>query len=231
MAIFLRAQGIPARIVEGYLPGTRAAGPGADPRRLAPPVGRGLLPGLRLGHVRSDRRRVGPTAAAARPGRGGTPPLPSAAFAIPSCRDPRDQEPNDIGRGAEDAGSAHRPFIAIAILLAVIVGALAFVAWQRGPRGGTTADHAYRTVTRLASRFGFGPRPNQTVYEYSGALGEVLPIARPELEMVARAKVETAYGRFRLEDDRIQALRAAERKLRLNLLRLAFRRRERRRRR
>src|SRR5207344_2219932 len=87
------------------------------------------------------------------------------------------------------------PLIAVAALLAVIVAALAFVAWQRGPRNGTTADHAYRTVTRLASRFGYGPRPTQTVYEFSGSLGEVLPIARPQLEMVAHAKVETSYGR------------------------------------
>ena len=86
------------------------------------------------------------------------------------------------------------------VLLLVIVGGLAFVAWQRGPRGGTTADDAYGTVTRLASRFGFGPRPTQTVYEYAGTLGEVLPTARPELETVARAKVETAYGQGILGD-------------------------------
>ena len=56
----------------------------------------------------------------------------------------------------------------------------------------------------------------------------MLPIARPELEMVARAKVETSYGRGVLGEDRLRALRDAERRLKLNLLRLAFRRRERR---
>ena len=126
--------------------------------------------------------------------------------------------------------AAAGPFIAMAVLLAVIVIALGFVAWQRGPRRGTTADQAYRTVTRIASRFGFAPRPTQTVYEYAGALGEVLPNARPELETVARAKVETAYGRTMLESERLQALREAERRLRVSLLSLAFRRRERRRR-
>ncbi len=58
----------------------------------------------------------------------------------------------------------------------------------------------------------------------------MLPNARPELETVARAKVETAYGRTVLESDRLQALREAERRLRVSLLSLAFRRRERRRR-
>ena len=79
-------------------------------------------------------------------------------------------------------------------------------------------------MTRIASRFGFGPRPTQTVYEYATALGEVLPDARPELQTVARAKVESAYGREILGDDRLASLRAAQRRLRVSLLRLAFRR-------
>ena len=83
-------------------------------------------------------------------------------------------------------------------------------------------------MTRIASRFGFGPRPNQTVYEYAGVLSDVLPIVRPELETVARAKVESVYAREILGDERIQSLKAAQRRLRVSLLRLAFRRRERR---
>jgi hypothetical protein len=85
-------------------------------------------------------------------------------------------------------------------------------------------------VTALAGRFGFGPRPNQTVYEYATALGDVLPIVRPELETVASARVETVYGRTLLGEERLHALRLAERRLRVNLLRLAFRRPRRRRR-
>ena len=117
------------------------------------------------------------------------------------------------------------------IPLALIVGGIAFAVWQRGPRGATSADRAYGTVARLAAGFGFGPRPTETVYEFAGALGEALPSARPELQTVARAKVETAYGRQILGDDRLAALRAAQRRLRLSLLRLAFRRKDRRRRR
>ena len=112
-----------------------------------------------------------------------------------------------------------------------MVGGLAFVAWQRGPRGATSADGAYGAVLRLASRFGFGPRPSQTVYEYAGALGDLLPIARPELETVAQAKVEAVYGRRVLGEERLVSLRVAQRQLRVTLLRLAFRRTERRRRR
>ena len=116
------------------------------------------------------------------------------------------------------------------ILLLLVVGGIAFAVWQRGPRGETNADRAYGTVARLAGRFGFGPRPTDTVYEFAGALGEVLPNARPELQTVARAKVETAYGRQILSSDQVTALKSAQRRLRVTLLRLAFRRKDRRRR-
>jgi hypothetical protein len=83
-------------------------------------------------------------------------------------------------------------------------------------------------MARLAARLGFGPRPTQTAYEYAAALGDVLPNIRPELHTVATAKVEVAYGRRTLDDERIRALRESYRRLRVGLLRLLFRRKERR---
>ena len=123
-----------------------------------------------------------------------------------------------------DRGGAAGPLISVTLLLAVIVAAAAAVAWRGGPRGPITADSAYGSVTRLAARFGFGPRPNQTVYEYAGALADLLPSARPELETVARAKVEVAYGGRRLGGEALAGLREAQRRLRSSLLRLAWRR-------
>ena len=73
------------------------------------------------------------------------------------------------------------------------------------------------------------PRPTQTAYEYATALGEVLPAIKPQLETVATAKVEVAYGGRVMADDRMQAIRDAYAKLRVSLLRLLFRRKERRR--
>jgi hypothetical protein len=93
-----------------------------------------------------------------------------------------------------------------------------------------TPEGAWNGVGRLAARFGFGPRPNQTAYEYATALGEVLPAIRPELETVATAKVEVAYGGRVLDTDRIRALRDSYSKLRVGLLRLLFRRGDRRKR-
>jgi len=110
-----------------------------------------------------------------------------------------------------------------------VVVLIAFIAWRRGPRNVTTPDGFYASVAGIARRFGFGPRPTQTAFEYATALGEILPIAKPELQTVAAAKVEVAYGRRVIEDERMLALRASYRRLRVALLRLAFRRGDRRR--
>jgi hypothetical protein len=85
-------------------------------------------------------------------------------------------------------------------------------------------DVAYRGVVRLAGRFGYGPKPTQTAYEYAGSLGEVLPRVATELEVVARAKVETTYARRAPDSEMLEQLRAAYRRVRIGLLRLVVRR-------
>jgi len=79
-------------------------------------------------------------------------------------------------------------------------------------------------MSRAASRFGFGPRPTQTVYEYAATLGELVPVAKVDLQTVADAKVETAYAGAKIAGARLDAVRAATRRLRITLLRLLFRR-------
>jgi hypothetical protein len=51
-----------------------------------------------------------------------------------------------------------------------------------------------------------------------------MPAARPELETVARATVEVAYGARVLGEDRLVGLREAQRRLRMSLLGLGVRR-------
>jgi hypothetical protein len=228
MTVILRELGIPARFVEGFLPGTRDERTGIVTVRNkdAHAWVEVYFPGY--GWVRFD-----PTGG----GVAQTGPLPSgepvssarprsSATTGPFGRigpDDRDQAVGGAGTSGSSGGGTG-PFIAIGLLLALMVGGLAFVAWQRGPRGPVSADGVYASVTGLAARLGFGPRPNQTVYEYADALASVVPVARPELDTVARAKVETAYGQRVLGDDRLVALRNAQRRLRLSLLRLAVRR-------
>ncbi len=235
MAVFLRELGIPARYVEGFLPGAPdEIGGGRTVRRSDGHAWvQAYFPGY--GWVDFDPTG-GPERAELAPIPSGEPvasgsPRPSGSAlaggpAIPSFRDFDDGQGGagtPLNRNQTPVGL----FIAMTILLAVVVGAIAAVAWRRGPRGVLSADDAYGSVSRLAARLGFGPRPTQTVYEYAGALADELPMVRPELETVARAKVEVAYGARSLADDRLASLRAAHRRLRVQLLRLVARRRNR----
>jgi transglutaminase-like putative cysteine protease len=233
MAVLLRQLHIPARYVQGYLPGVLDVRTGVEKisNQSAHAWVEAYFPSY--GWVTFD------------PTGGGLPgqmePLPSGppvASNRPSINPsastgPRD-EPDPTGRRSTTGGgttdtSGGGPglggYLVISILLILTVGIIAFLAWRRGPRGPQTPEGVYAGIGRLAGRFGFGPRPTQTAYEYATALGEVLPRVRPELQTVATAKVEVAYGRRALGEDRLRALREAQRRLRVGLLRLAFRRR------
>ena len=214
MTAFLREEGIPARVVQGFLPGERSVSAGTETVRNDrahawvevyfpdygwvefDPTSIGALPGLPEGERQPSASPGSSAAASLRP--------------RPSESADRDNEPGGAVPPI-DRGGAAGPLIAVTMLLAVIMAAVAAIAWRRGPRGPVTADSAYGSVTRLASRFGFGPRPNQTVYEYAGALADLLPSARPELEMVAQAKVEVAYGGRLLGGEALSGLREAQR--------------------
>ena len=234
MAVILRDLGVPTRIVAGFLAGERDLATGIETIRNSSAHAWVEVYFPDQGWVTFDPTGGGVSQTvplpSGRPVASGTPRPSGSAGATPRPdRTPRDNEPNDSGAGIGpiDRGSIG-PLIAVTLLLLLMVGGLAFVAWQRGPRGATSADGAYGTVLRIASRFGFGPRPSQTVYEYAGTLGDLLPIARPELETVAQAKVEAVYGRRVLGEERLVSLRVAQRQLRVTLLRLAFRRKDRR---
>ena len=108
---------------------------------------------------------------------------PTGSGAVPSLI-PERPDPNEVDRGPSfpvtrtQGGPPVGLFIGIAILLAVVVGSIAAVAWRRSPHGPVSPNDVYGSVARLAGRLGFGPRPTQTVYEYAGALGDELPMVR-----------------------------------------------------
>ena len=234
MAILLREEGIPTRLAAGFLPGKRDTIYETVRFNGAHAWVEAYFP--RYGWVAFDP--TGGEISQAEPLPTGEP-VPSAAplgsggsFAPPLGLGARDADEFQItGGGAVPivgAAGSGAVFIVVALLLAITIGALAFVAWRRGPRGEMTPERAYASLTKLAARFGYAPRANQTVYEYAGALSEVLPQSRPEIQTVAQAKVEVAYGRRMLGEERAAALREASRRLRVGLLRLLFRRRPRR---
>jgi transglutaminase-like putative cysteine protease len=235
MAIFLRELGIPTRIADGYLPGERDLRTGQETLRALNRHSWVEVYFPNFGWVPFDPTggnvaQLGPLPSGAPIQSAGPRPSSSRGPASSSrpTRDPRNGPEGTFGAGSTTGkGPSGGLLGAVAILLAISLGALAFVIWRRGPRGQTSPDRAYGTLTRMASRMGFGPRPNQTIYEYAGALADVVPEARPALDTVARAKVESVYGRSVLGSERLLALREAERRLRVSLLRLILRRRKR----
>jgi transglutaminase-like putative cysteine protease len=233
MAVILRDLGVPTRLAEGFLPGTRAPHTATEQVLFSSShewvevyfVGYGWV---MFDPTGGNLSQVVPLPSG--PPIASTGPRTSFALPAPQSRKPDLEAPGVTGsKGGPTNLSARTlgPLVAVGALLLLIVSLLAFLAWQRGPRGPTSADGAYGSVTRIASRFGFGPRPAQTVYEYATTLGDVLPAVRPELQTVARAKVESVYAREILGQEQLAGLRAAQRRLRVSLLRLAFRRKER----
>ena len=231
MAVLLRELHIPARFVQGYLPGVLDSRTGVEQisnqgKHAWVEVyfpGYGWIPFDPTGGniAKSPPLPTGPVASA-RPST-----RPSASAGPREQADPRRTAAGAAGGVTSGGGPGLGGYLVITLLLLVSVGIIAFLAWRRGPRGPSTPEGVYASIGRLAGRFGFGPRPTQTAYEYTTALGDVLPRVRPELHTVATAKVEVAYGRMALGEDRLQALREAERRLRVGLLRLLFRRRQR----
>lgn len=233
MTILLRHDGIPARIAYGFLPGDR----GIDGTEVVSATGihwwvEAYFGGY--GWVEFD-----PTGDVGRPQAipSGPPETPKPSLPRGTGPIERETDPAIGGSSRPPAGgftsqtpTGPGPFITIAILLLLGVGALAFAARRRGPRRPMDPDVAWGSLGHLAARFGWGPRPAQTVYEYAGLLGEAVPAARAELSTVARAKVEVAYGRHELGIDRLRAVGEAYRRLRFALVRFGFRRLPRRRR-
>jgi transglutaminase-like putative cysteine protease len=242
MAALLREARVPARVAVGFLPGELNQGTGVETitggnahawvevwfpgfgwHRFDPTGGNGaepeeLRPGAPVSPTPSSSSSVGGVSASDR----GGDPLPDRNDGSSTARPPE---------ATAEHGPANPALLAVvAILLLVGAGLLSFVAWQRGPRGEVTVDTVWRGIGRTATRFGFGPRPQQTVYEYARTLADVLPESRPDLHAVAQAKVEVAYGHQGLRHPAAQPLREAQRRLRLGLLRLALRRRSARRR-
>lgn len=225
MAVLLRSAGIPARIAYGFLPGERGSDGvevvGASAAHWWVEV---YFPGEISNWVEFD-----PTG-----GDVGQPqPIPSGSVGPPTARPsvPRVTFPNEPTEGPAgpvggntNTGSGIGPFIAIAFILAIGVAALAFASYRRTPNRPMHPDQAWGSVGRLANRFGLGPRPSQTVYEYAGALGDAVPGARVELTTIARAKVEVAYGKRDLATDRLRLIAAAYHRLRFAILSVVVRR-------
>jgi transglutaminase-like putative cysteine protease len=235
MAILLRAANpdnpIPTRLVQGFLPGTRTGDVETVRNRNAHAWVEVYFPGFGWipfdptggGVGRPPVIHLGPPVASA-------PPVASLNIGGERPDPTRRADPNGSAGGPGGPSTPDRPgdrtlLIVFTLVLSLAILALVLGAWLRGPRGEVGPDTAWRTLARFASRVGFAQRPTQTVYEYAATLGELVPVAREDLRVVADAKVETAYAGIDLGGARLDAVRAAMRRLRVTMLRLVLRRR------
>jgi transglutaminase-like putative cysteine protease len=222
MAVLLRAADVPARIAYGFLPSE------LGPDGIAVVGGAAMhwwvevyFPGI--GWIEFD-----PTGG----DRGEITAIPSGSLGPATPRPSLNPVtiPPQRTQGADDGplppppNGGIGPFLAIGLILVVGVVALATVAIRRTPNKPMHPDQAWGSLARLAARFGLGPRPSQTVYEYAGALGDAVPAARVELTTIARAKVEVAYGNRDLGGDRLKRIAEAYHRLRLAIIGVVLRR-------
>jgi transglutaminase-like putative cysteine protease len=228
MVMMLRVAGIPARFVEGFLPGVRdASGRETIRRDQAHAWVEAWFPGA--GWVDFDPTGGGVGLPGALPaGPVVSAPVPSASAVSSAAPGPTRRAGVDEPGGPASGGSSTfrtpgiGPIIVVAVPLGGAMLGLGFVLLRRRLRRPVEPTAVYRMVAGLAGRLGYPRRPTQTVYEYLGSLSDVVPGVRPELQLVARSAVETTYGRRRLGADRLSALGEAQRRLRVALLRLAF---------
>lgn len=226
MAILLRHDGIPSRVASGYIPGKVLS----DGTQIVPNSNShwwvqayfadyGWMDFDPTGSVGDPQTIVaGPRETLGPPSTGGPRNTHRPGEPDDSAR-PRTGGGGKTTGGSTSTGTGAGPFVVIGLLLLVALAVLALTARRRAPRIAMDPDSAWGGLGRLATRFGFGPRPAQTVYEYAGALGEAVPSMRVELETVARAKVEVAYGRQSLPLDRLRAVGDAYRRLRFAIVR------------
>jgi hypothetical protein len=238
MAMMLRTQGIPARLAMGYLPGHKLSDGAYEVGRSAAHAWvEVFFPGY--GWIRFDPT-PGNTENLQRPTRlvaGPAVPTPGPGAAATPATGPDEDDPART-RGAigpnDDAGTSGSGVpggagpLAIVVPLLLAFAALGVLMWGRARNAPAPGPEvAYRGVARMASRFGYGPRPTQTAYEYTAVLSDLVPRVRTDLQYVAHAKVRASYAPPATLLEPLRGLRDAYRRARLGLLRLALRRRRR----
>jgi hypothetical protein len=241
MAMMLRTQQIPARYVVGYLPGRieRVSGFDEDgqPTTITqraversashawvevffPGIGWydfDPTPGLTDLGQEIPVPPSGAPRATQQPGASQPTPFFGPTFGEGGVIDePTDLTPPGSPTQSVAALVAGMLILAVAVVIVVIASRR-----RRVPAG---ANVTYDSVARIAKRFGYGPLPSQTAYEYADRLAIVVPAVRDDLHVVATAKVESVYGRREPSDELRLRLWRAYRRVRLSLLRLVLRR-------
>ena len=225
MAVLLRSldEPIPTRLVMGFLPGTRRDGVETVQMAGKHAWVEVYFPGT--GWVSFDPTGRGASSTGGlSPGVAPSGPLPSHDPETPATPAARPPEPGN-DRPALHAPAAWPliPLVGLGVALALGSTAALRTRRRRSPVL-DTPESVWCSIVETARRFGHAPSPAQTDFEYAAWLGSIVPGASPDLETIAGARDEEAYGRRVVGPDRRAEVRAADGRVRPLLRRLRPRR-------
>jgi transglutaminase-like putative cysteine protease len=222
MAVLLRAEGIPSRVVGGYFPAPYDPNEGGHLYReknahlwvevFFPSYG--WIPFEPTAN--RERLDYGDLTAPAQETAVPTPvatPLPVVAEPTPPpiAETPPEQPPPDIlSNPARLAG-----WIGLALAALVALASLAAItAWFAGFRGLSPVSSLYARALRAGNWLGVPPRASLTPHEYADRVGRAMPSAQGPARVVAELYTQERYAGRRPEGDALQAARGAWRDLR-----------------
>jgi hypothetical protein len=225
MAVLLRAEGIPSRVVGGYFPAPFDAAEGGHLYReknahlwvevffpefgwipFEPTANREELDYGDIGPAPEEPALPTPEptpAVVAEP----TPPPPAVD---PPVQDPPSSPPQILSDPARIAG-----WLGIALAALMLVGSVvAASAWFAGFRGLSPISGFYARALRAGSWLGVNPVASLTPHEYAERVGRVVPSAQGPARTVADLYTQERYAGRRPDSEQTRAARQAWRALR-----------------
>ena len=237
MAVLLRAEGIPTRVVGGYYPAPYDADEGGNLYReknahlwvevFFPEFG--WIPFEPTAN--RDELQYGdftPPEAQAEPTPIPTPvPTPEPAIATPAPAEQQVPPPTTPSGPRELLSNPARVagWVGIALLIALLGGTItAAVAWFGGFRGLSPVSGMYARALKAGNWLGVPPAASLTPHEFAERVGRVAPSAQGPVRTVSDIYTQELYGNTRPDANQLQRARSAWSELRSIALGGLFRR-------
>ena len=238
MTLLLRSRSIPARYVQGYLPGRQAGDatwvveasaahawvevwfPGFGWVRFDPTPGGNAANGQETSSFPEGRPVPTPTPDPELP-------EPTPAFSDPPPTLAPEPTPTPAVAPVVPPAPGGPPDPILPGLLLLVLGVLALVGirtWRTVRIPGRDPELLWRGIVRLAAPAWRRPVPAETAFEYTELLAERLPAVGEELHALAKARVALVYGGRPMPEGESEGLLGAYRRVRAALLGARFRR-------
>jgi transglutaminase-like putative cysteine protease len=227
MAVLLRLEGIPSRVVGGYFPAPFDAANGGHLYREknAHLWVEAFFPGFgwipfepTANREQLDYGNIAPPEEApALPTPEPTPPAPIAEATPPppAVEEPPQPDPPPAPTELLSDPARIAGWVGIVLAAVVAIGALAAaVAWFASFRGLSPISSLYARALRAGSWLGVRAAPSLTPHEYAERVGRVVPSAQGPARVVADLYTQERYAGRRPDSMQTQAARDAWRRLR-----------------